>query len=271
MSCILSEYNDLSNIYHILLKESATLFKLHKEGYDKLILKNYDNSFCNMWRRMIYSSIFELLPMETKIVPNKILENKHCRMFLYDTFKFSPHLELNIDFSNMIDLIKKNITIKQSHYPKIVLSLRNSNRILYDLNTKQRIDILFAQKFGDNTVVYFESLSPIEQLNYLQNCETFIGVHGANLVNLIFTTNNAHIVEISFRKHWYCDPVCIQHQQNVLKWGEKCNGKLKKRPYYHKADYHNLSLILGKKYTEYTDVICENYLNKTSYNLVLKH
>jgi len=30
----------------------------------------------------------------------------------------------------------------------------------------------------------------------------------------------------------------------------KCDGKLSFRPYFHKADYHNLCYLLNKKYIE---------------------
>lgn len=265
MDTVISQYNDLNNIYHILTKEASVLFKLKEDGYEKLYLQENNKSCCNDWRRILYSTIFEILP--TKPQDAYVLTNKSCKNTLYDTFKFDKNVKINSNFVKYINLIKKNITIIDITAPKIVLSLRHSSRVLHDLDTGQRIDNMFKTKFGESSVIYFEELTPLEQMIKLQNCEIFIGVHGANMVNLIFTKPNSKIIEISFRKNWFCDPVCKDHLCGKINWGQKCNGKLTKRPYYHKADYHNLSLMLGKKYIEIDDIICDHYINKNPINV----
>ena len=43
----------------------------------------------------------------------------------------------------------------------------------------------------------------------------------------------------------------------------KCDGKLTYRPYFHKADYHNLCYLLGKKYLEIEAIKYDGgFLNK---------
>ena len=59
-----------------------------------------------------------------------------------------------------------------------------------------------------------------------------------------------HIMEFNFRKHWHCDPICDQHFSGQLAYNEKCDGELTFKPYFHKADYHNLARLLNKPYIE---------------------
>ena len=74
-------------------------------------------------------------------------------------------------------------------------------------------------------------------------------MHGAACTNLIFTPKDVVFIEINFRTNWYCDPVCDEHFTCKIGINEKCNGPLLHKN-YHKADYHNLSYLLGRKYFE---------------------
>ena len=77
-----------------------------------------------------------------------------------------------------------------------------------------------------------------------------ISAHGAGCTNLIFTPPDTPLLEISFRKHWYCDPVCDDHFYGRKSINEKCNGTLNHGPHYHKADFHNLCRLIKKPFFE---------------------
>jgi hypothetical protein len=126
--------------------------------------------------------------------------------------------------------------------------------------------ILKSEKYGPHSIVYFEDMQGVEQLQILQNCKVFCGVHGANLVNMVFTQSVAHVIEVDFKAHWYCDPVCSEHLNKTLDPWTKCNGKLS-RGCYHKADYHNLSLLCGKTYTSISADYCEDFRDKNPINV----
>jgi hypothetical protein len=89
-----------------------------------------------------------------------------------------------------------------------------------------------------------------EQYDICSDAALFICGHGAGCTNLIFTPKNCPLIEINFRNHWYCDPVCEDHYNGTISINEKCNGKLCYREYFHKADYHNLCHLIDKKYLE---------------------
>jgi hypothetical protein len=94
-------------------------------------------------------------------------------------------------------------------------------------------------------------MTPQEQYDICSGAALFISAHGAACTNMIFMPISTPIIEINFRKHWYCDPVCDNHFHNKISFDTNCDGGLI-HPHYHKADFHNLSHLLGKKYYEIT-------------------
>jgi fructose-1,6-bisphosphatase/inositol monophosphatase family enzyme len=108
-------------------------------------------------------------------------------------------------------------------------------------------------------------MTPEEQYHICSEAALFISAHGAACSNMIFTPSSTPMIEINFRKDWYCDPVCDQHYHNKISFDTKCNGQLLHAE-YHKADFHNLSHLLGKKYYEEMLLITKDleYLSKGS-------
>ena len=94
-----------------------------------------------------------------------------------------------------------------------------------------------------------------------------ISCHGAANTNLIFLPDNGCLMEINFRKHWQCDPVCDDHYNSNISYDRKCNGKLTYRPYFHKGDYHNLAKFFDKKYVECEIENADIFLDRNPINL----
>ena len=263
---IVSHYNDNSNIFHIVLKEFPVLIQYTKDynqRYDIVLKNTKGDSNVLDYRKFLYTPFFNVVTYNIN-KPESI--NLHKFPYaLFNPFKFQ-HVKLNNDFCNALCRIKDYYYVSSNNSPAIIFSLRKSSRILYDTKSKTNFEELITQKYGKESIVYFECMTPFEQLQALQNCKIFCGIHGANLVNMIFTRSFAHVIEIDFKTHWYCDPVCSDHLQNKLQPWEQCKGKLT-RGYYHKADYHNLALLCGKTYTSISTDYCENFLDKNPINV----
>ena len=66
---------------------------------------------------------------------------------------------------------------------------------------------------------------------------------------MLFTQSDCPLIEINFRNHWYCDPVCDDHYYGRISINCKCSGS-RTNSFFHKADYHNLCHLINKKYIE---------------------
>jgi hypothetical protein len=263
---IISHYYDNANIFHVILKEFPVLLqytKDHNQRYDLVLTHTKGGCQVLEYRRMLYTPFFNVVMY--KMNAQESINLRKFPYALFNPFKFQP-VKRNNEFCNALCTIKDFYNIKDSNAPVVVFSLRKQNRVLYDIHTKQPIENIVAEKYGAHSIVYFEKMDPVEQLCILQNCKVLCGVHGANLVNLVFTRSVAHIVEIDFKTHWYCDPVCDDHLQKKLKPCEKCNGKLT-RGGYHKADYHNLALLSGKKHTSVSAEYTEYFIDRNPINV----
>ena len=63
------------------------------------------------------------------------------------------------------------------------------------------------------------------------------------------------MIEVSFRNHWYCDPVCDRHASGSLEASIDCGtGSV-----YHKADFYTLAQVFERPYCELPAVRCEGY------------
>lgn len=263
---IISHFNDNANIFHVIMKEFPVFLQYTKDytqRYDVVLKHTKGNANVLEYRKLLYTPFFNVVMYN--ICSSEDINLHKFPYSLFNPFKFQPVKKHN-DFCNALCTIKDYYHVPNSKAPTIIFSLRKNNRILHDINSKEPIENLICEKYGKCSIVYFESMTPLEQLQILQNCKVFCGVHGANLVNLVFTRSIAHIVEIDFKAHWYCDPVCEKHLQGILKPTEDCKSVLT-RGCYHKADYHNLSLLCGKEYTSMSATYCEDFINKNPINV----
>lgn len=248
---LISEIKD-NNIFHIFAFDIILYYdSKYKTVYINLEGINIKNS-CQKWRLFVMKKLYTNVKYLTDASSTKYInENTLTKTFDgYDCWKFikynpSPHL------CKIYHKIISNKTLPQEKY--ILLNQRNiDDRYLYDYNTKLKLeDFLFSKNLKyPLKVCNFSNMTPEKQYNICRNSSLFISAHGAGCTNLIFTPTETPLIEINLRKHWYCDLLCDDHFHGKISINKKCNGTLNYRPYFHKADYHNLCYLINKKYIE---------------------
>jgi len=239
-----------NNIFHILYD----LMMYYDPTYSQIYLY-YDehhcsvsniNNPCQKWRKFLLERIFH----------TKVKFTNH--LFVYNQPKRSPFNHLHyIKYDTdplLLQMLEHVIPTENGKY--ILLNQRKkNNRYLYDSTTSEPIHF-FLDNYKDSFPIpyrycCFDDMTPEEQYDMCSGAALFISVHGAACTNMIFTPVSTPLIEITFRKHWYCDPVCDGHFHQQIPFDTKCNGPLI-HPEYHKADFHNLCHLLGKKHYEIT-------------------
>ena len=233
---------DDNNIFHIL---TFDIIPYYNQKYKQVsIYKDNINikDKCQKWRRFVLEKLYD---MKVNYTINKNLEQEQ-KIELYDCWKFymyNPH-EL------MVEIYNKICSHQKGEY--ILLNQRNpEKRYLYDYNSKLSLQNYLINKNMKLPFkyCYFDDLNVKEQYDICSKAAVFISVHNAGCTNLIFTPPTTPIIEVNFRKHWYCDPICDDHFYNNISINKKCNGTTVSTE-FHKADYHNLCYLINKKYIE---------------------
>ena len=217
---------------------------------------------------------YEALEDEKEII-SKLTKGLSSHIKLLDTGSLKPNkIPITVkDFLSLASTIKNNLginefTINNMDEYKVGFIVRENNRILYDHDEKikhnknvvvhdilskelKKLNIPFKTTSFDNAT--FE-----EQAEFLKDVKILIACHGAAFTNLFLLPKNASIMEVSFRKYWYCDPVCQCHIIAQCPYKKDChtvsdsqhyNKKTKKLDYF-KGDYYNLSQLFGIGYKE---------------------
>ena len=236
---------DDNNIFHIF---AFDIIRYYDKKYTEVIIdsSNLDivNSKCQHWRLFVMKKIYKNVSYSNNITQNN--SKTYNGYEGWDFIKYSP-------CPHMCSIYDAISPTTQSNEKYILLNQRNhDDRYLYDYDTKLKLeDYLLNQNIKmPLKICSFENMTPEEQYEICSNCAIFISAHGAGCTNIIFTQKNTPLIEINFRKHWYCDPVCDDHYYNKVDVNEKCNGELTCNSHFHKADFHNLCFLLGKKYLE---------------------
>tara|TARA_A100001015_G_scaffold294076_1_gene371434 strand:- start:9511 stop:10374 length:864 start_codon:yes stop_codon:yes gene_type:complete len=249
---LISEIKD-NNIFHIFFFDIIKYYDpKYKNVYinSERIENNKKKKLCQKWRLFVMKKLYNNVEYLTDISCTEYNSKNISPTIIYKGYnfaefiKYKPHPHLCKIYHKIIS----NKTLVQDKY--ILLNQREiDDRYLYDYNTKLKLeDFLFSQKLKyPLKVCNFSNMTPEEQYEICNNCVIFISAHGAGCTNLIFTPKTAPFTEINFRKHWYCNEVCNDHFNGKISINEKCNGF---KPYFHKADYHNLCYLIGKKYLE---------------------
>jgi hypothetical protein len=240
--------NPDNNIFHILYD----LYMYYDANYSDIYIyydeqtKNIDiNNPCQKWRKFLLECIFQCKVKYT---------NQFCIQFPQrNPFQHTRYIKYDKD-PVFVEMLKHIITSDHGKY--ILLNQRKeNNRYMYDTITGLPIHIFLQQNQDQFHIPFkfccFDDMTPEEQYHICSEAALFISAHGAACSNMIFTPSSTPMIEINFRKDWYCDPVCDQHYHNKISFDTKCNGQLLHAE-YHKADFHNLSHLLGKKYYEIT-------------------
>ena len=270
---IVSYFNDNSNIYHIFACEIMAIWNESKGNLDTIIvLKNYVNNNLNNWRLSLLKSLYKDvyihdLPSSKNFNVKEILNTKYYK-FLNESFKFIKQPKMQ-NYINMVNIIKYNINklkklsdVNNIKGTQVAFIYRTKNRILYDYKTKELIQNILTKELKNSNILFkianFDNYTFEEQAEFLKDVKVMISCHGAAFTNLILLPQNATIMEVSFKKYWYCDPVCKGHLSGKYGYKEDCHtisnsryyDKKNKKLIYHKADYYNLSQLFGIGYKE---------------------
>jgi hypothetical protein len=242
MELLVSYIND-NNIFHIFAYD---IIIYYDSKYNTAVINSNDIDIENQvqkWRLFVMKKLYKnVYYSNNNTIKNNATYNRYNNG-VFIKYNPCPHM------SQIYKAISSDI-IQSDKY--ILLNQRSiDDRYLYDYDTKLPLeDFLLSQNLKVPVkVCNFSNIDPEEQYKLCSNCLILISAHGAGCTNIIFTQQDTPLFEINFRKHWYCDAVCDDHFYNNISVNEKCNGSLIYGN-FHKADFHNLCYLLGKKYLE---------------------
>jgi hypothetical protein len=180
--------------------------------------------------------------------------------------------KINYKELDFINKVKNNLNLKISNKNlKVGFIYRNNDRILYDYEIKKKynknilVNTILNKECKKLNIPFkianFDNSTFEEQAEFLKDIKILICCHGAALTNMFLLPKDSTIFEISFRKYYYCNPVCENHYHGIIPYTQDChhrsieiNGKLfdkkTKTIIYIKGDYHNLAELFNLKYQE---------------------
>ena len=270
------------NIFHFFALEVHAVWQIMakvKNNHNYILyLENYEHNGVHSWRKDLLTCI---LPTFTSVSDIHTYCNEKALFitnvanvaytgWIIDPWTFVEYLP-EPSYIQFADNVKHSLGIPQCEGIYATLVTRHKSRILLDNCSHQLFEECFAQSCRQNNIpfkiVCFDNMSLKEQASALSDTKVMLSCHGAGNTNVFLLPQNGHLLEINFRKHWYCDPVCSPHFTGQLQSKCKCDGKLTWRPYFHKADYHNLAKFFGKKYTELEFEFVEGYIDSNPINV----
>lgn len=274
------------NIFHFFALETNAVWKEYIKSVQcnndetyLLFLQDFVDNGVHHWRKDLLNCI---LPTFTTIdnLHNYCRKNNVCIMnmsnlsysgWIIDPWSFVDY-QPNNPFLDFAAHVKKSMGIMENTVGKYAtLVTRKKSRVLYDNLNKTYFEKYFEEFCTSRSIPYkivcFDECSLKEQAKALADTKVMVSCHGAGNTNVFLLPDNGHLLEINFRKQWHCDPLCDQHFTGNLTPTCKCNGELTWRPYFHKADYHNLAKFFGKKYTELVMENVEGYIDRNPINV----
>jgi hypothetical protein len=281
VTLIISSIVDV-NIFHFFALEIHAVWEhIKREQQQRCIvyLQNFQNNGVHYWRKDLlncivptFTSIQEVhdyCEKENLMVNNA--PNLTYHGWIIDPWSFVKYTP-DPSYLQFADKVKDKLGSSNKVGVYATLVKRTKSRILFDHVTKDLFEHVFIQTCQEKNipwkVVDFDNLTLQEQAEALADTKVMLSCHGAGNTNVFLLPDNGHLIEINFRKHWYCDPVCDPHFHGNLPSTSKCNGKLTWRPYFHKADYHNLAKFFGKQYTELNSEYTEEYVDRNPINVM---
>lgn len=277
---LISNLKDV-NINHFFALETWVVWDMivkYKDVSFILILTHVEDNGVHRWRKDLASAMLPtftsknemtkyLIETTSKIIKVIDLPSKGWMIDAWSFIRYQPSQH----YMSFAQCVKDNLQVKAQNGSFATLVTRDKSRVLYDEKTKQPFDVLFAQECSLHNIpfkiVCFDHMTLREQATVLNETKVMLSCHGAANTNVFLLPQNGHLMEINFRKYWYCDPVCQPHFIGTLPYKCKCDGKLTYRPYFHKADYHNLAHLFGKKYTELPLEDAEGFLDSNPINI----
>jgi hypothetical protein len=232
-----------NNIWHILIFDIIPNYGRYKNIFISENNINKDSK-PQIWRNFVLKKIYP----ESKIFYIKTNpEQKKSEDYSFNHYDFIKYNK-NEKFKKIISKINSNkereyILLNQRRYDDRYLYENNTGLPLHDFFKDKKIKIKFKH-------CCFDEMTIEQQFDICSKAYLLISTHGAGCTNLIFTPMECPLLEVNQRTHWNCDPVCDDHFNGKLLIEEKCNGKLKNKKHYHKADFHNFCHLIDKKYYE---------------------
>jgi hypothetical protein len=270
MELIISEFQDV-NIFHFLSLEINAIWKKVHNNPNKfsVYLKHFKDDSINMWRYDFISKLVNNVYINEIDIPNNysIKTKLQITEWMFNSWKFINY-EQSFLHCHMISHIKNKMNITNTLGNDIVLIIRKNSRVLYDSKTGSLIEDVLLKQIPNLKIVCFDNISFEDQVHIISNARIMISCHGAANTNAIFLPSNGTLIEISFRPYWHCDPVCLKHRNGILNYKKKCDEcLLTYKPYYHKADYHNIAKLFGKQYIEIPLTDAEEFIDDNPINV----
>lgn len=277
---IVSNVKDV-NIFHFFALETWVVWDMisnFKETQFVMLLTDYHNNGVHRWRKDLLSALLPTFTSkhdmcqylsDTKSKVFKIVDLPY-QGWIIDAWSFIKY-QPSQHYMSFAKNVKQTLQVENVQGICVTLVTRLKSRVLYDNNTNLPFDIIFERTCITHNIPFqiacFDDMTLQEQANVLGKTKVMLSCHGAANTNVFLLPDNGHLMEINFRKYWFCDPVCESHFNGTLPYKCKCDGELTYKPYFHKADYHNLAHLFGKKYTELTMENAEGFLDSNPINV----
>ncbi|MEO1748226.1 MAG: glycosyltransferase family 61 protein [Pseudomonadota bacterium] len=249
-----------NNVAHILRSEIMPLSLVDPTvlaGSEIYILKEHvdPSNAAQKWRKYLLSKMFSKVhyaePHEIFGIKKPFFVNTSDGYNFHDFIDIEPSAE----FIRLSEFIKANSAIRPPEQEYVLLNQRPvGNRYLIEAGSETPLEDYLREKLSERGIAFkncdFSQISPQEQAQICGGAAVFLSAHGAGCSNIIFTPLHCAVIEYNFRKYWHCDPVCDRHFDGTLADKEACDSGMDTHPIFHKADFRNLSLALGRSYTE---------------------
>ena len=288
-------------------KDTNTV-KLNKSALDNFALSKpftndmYDNyidkiSISNKVKvKLLEDNKYNEYSKDSKEIEFKEFENENDILSKLTT-GLSKYIKLDVspdkipitvkDFLSLASTIKMNLGINEfainnTNEYKVGFIIRTNNRILYDNDEKVKnnknvfVHDILAKELKKLNIPFkrtsFDNTSFEEQAEFLKDVKILIACHGTAFTNLFLLPKIATIMEVSFRRYWFCDPVCDCHYTGKCTYKTDCENRnkvinkytfdeKKEKLIYHKAEYYNLSQLFGIGYKEILIEDANGYFN----------
>lgn len=253
----LSELTD-GNIVHSVRREVLPLSDLDPEhllGSElRLIKRRFSMASRTLkWRRYVLSKIFGRISYSTRRTARAAGNVRPLTTRPGYTDSEFIEYEPNEGYIRLAAAISQETLSARPGY--VLINQRSpDDRHLHDHESGQPLEQFLAPRLASLEIPFkscdFGSISPRRQAELCGGARVLVSAHGAGNSNVIFTPRSCSLVEVNFRKYWFCDGVCDEHFSGRLKYDQDCDGTLGWEPYFHKADFHNLCFLLGRRYVE---------------------
>lgn len=272
---IVSDFAE-ANIFHFFAREIKAVWEIvrhHDRRSFRVLLLKCDGNGANRWRLGVLRAIVPTVYRDCQEVREQV--ERVIRLqpdaWMVDPSTFVEYQPSPV-FTALADVVKEHYGAAGIQGTEVVFVVRRNSRILYDHVTRSPLERSIAQILQRSGIpfreVCFDDAGFEEQAHAMARAKVMLSCHGAANTNLFLLPPNGHLMEINFRRFWNCDPVCPAHRSGRLAYRERCDGPLTVRPSFHKADYHNLSGLFGKKYTELGIEDAEGFVDGNPINVM---